>query len=262
MRERLARFYQTSQPYAEHLADEDRTYFKRYLSLIERYGARAEILLDAGCGTGQSSYLLSQTKRRVVGIDLSELFLRRGKERANRENLLLATADILNLPFQNESFDLVGSYLVVEFLPDVPKGLGEMIRVLRKGGILLIVTPNLLSPLWPLQDFVRILRGGAFRPVWCEDAGSALRTFGRNLFFSLKKVFQKEPEFLYREPDLTCQKAVGRDSDSVYLASPRDLACFLKERGFRILRKGGASTLFERFFPSLSAAVEIVAEKI
>lgn len=262
LRERLAEFYRTSQAYAEHLAGEDGTYFRRYLSLVNRYGAEAETLLDAGCGTGLSSYLLSQGERKVIGIDLSELFLRQGKREDIHENLLLATADILNLPFQDESFDLVGSYLVVEFLPDVPRGLEEMIRVLRKGGTLLIVTPNLLSPTWPIKDFFRILFGGDPRPVWCEDAQSALVTFWRNLTLSVKKGLRRKPEFLYREPDLTCRRVVGRDSDSVYLACPRDFTCFLKGRGFRILRTGGSSTLLERLFPSLSVAVEVVAQKI
>jgi len=252
LRERLSRFYKTSQAYAQHLAAEDRDYFRRYLSLVNRYGDHAGTLLDAGCGTALSSDLLSQGKRKVIGVDLSELFLKQGKRESGRSNLLLAAADILSLPFQDESFDMVSSYLVVEFLPDVPKGLEEMSRVLRKGGTLLIVTPNLLSPTWPLRDFFRIAFGGAPRPVWCEDTRSALRTFSRNLSLSIKKAFQKKPEFLYREPDLSCQRVVGRDSDSVYLACPQDLIRFLEGRGFRILRRSAAA----------SVAVEIAAQKI
>jgi len=261
-RERLAQFYKTSWAYAEHLAQEDGNYFRRYLSLVNKYGTEAGTLLDAGCGTGLSSYLLSEGKRKVVGIDLSELFLQQGRREDAGGNLLLAAADILNLPFQDQSFDLVGSYLVVEFLPDVPRGVEEMIRVLRKGGILLMVTPNLLSPVWPLRDFFHIVLGGSPRPVWCENARSALATFWRNLLLTVKKGFQRKSEFLYREPDLTCQRVVGRDSDSVYLACPQDLVLFLKGKGFRILRKAGSSTWVERFFPSLSTAVEVVAQKI
>lgn len=262
IRKKLRKFYNTSQPYTEHLAREDSNYFRRYLSLIDRYGSQAETILDAGCGTGLSSYLLSQKKQKVVGIDLSELFLERGRRSYSNRNLLLAAADILHLPFRDGAFDWVGSYLVVEFLPDVQKGLEEMIRVLRKGGVLLIVAPNLLSPQWPLQDFFSLIRGGPANPVWCENPGAALATFWRNFVISLKKNFQTGPEFLYRNPDLTCNRVVGRDSDSVYLACPSDLIRFLKQKGFRILRRGPSSTVLERLFPSWSAAVEVVAEKI
>jgi ubiquinone/menaquinone biosynthesis C-methylase UbiE len=261
LQERLRAFYKTSQPYAGHLAAEEEAYFNRYLSLIERYGAQAQRLLDAGCGTGLSTRLLSERGRRVVGVDLSELFLKEGKQRQGENGLPLAAADILALPFQDESFDLVSSYLVVEFLPDVEKGLEEMCRVVRQQGFLIIIAPNLLSPLWPLRDFFRMLAGGAARPVWCETPGKALKTAWRNLCASVRKAFQRRPRFLYREPDLSCETVVGRDSDSVYLVCPTDLTRFLKARGFRILRSGSKSGLIEKLFPFFAVAVEVVAQK-
>ena len=244
------------------MAVENEAYFKRYLSLIERYAGQAQTVLDAGCGTGLSSCLLSRNHKQVVGVDLSELFLRRGSRENLRENLLLAAADILHLPFPDESFDLVSSYLVLEFLPDVERGLMEMIRVLGRGGMLLIVTPNHLSPIWPMRDFFRMLAGGPPRPVWCETPRAAFATFWRNLCLSTKKTFERECEFLYREPDLTCRHVVGRDSDSVYLANPMDLAGFLKQKGFQILRTGSRSTLLEKLFPFFCVGVEIVAKKV
>ncbi len=261
LRERLRNFYKSSRPYAGHLAAEEEAYFNRYLSLIERYGAQARMLLDAGCGTGLSTRLLSEKGRRAVGVDLSELFLKEGKKRHGENGLLLAAADILALPFQDESFDLVSSYLVVEFLPDIEKGLEEMCRVLRRDGLLVIIAPNLLSPLWPLRDFFRMLAGGPARPVWCETPGKALKTAWRNLCVLVQKAFQRRPQFLYREPDLTCETVVGRDSDSAYLVCPTDLTRFLKERGFRILRSGSRSGLIEKLFPFFAVAVEVVAQK-
>lgn len=260
---KLREFYRTSRDYARHLADENEGYFDRYLALIERYGSRATALLDAGCGTGLSSCLLSRGPRKVVGMDLSELFLREGKRRegGKSQNLLLTAGDILHLPFRDGSFDLVGSYLVIEFLPDVEKGLEEMVRVLRRGGTLLVVAPNLLSVVWPLRDFFRMIIGGPPRPVWCESPGAALRTFWRNLSASLGKIFRSDAEFLYRKPDLSCDRVVGQDSDSVYLACPTDLVRFLEERGFRILRTSSSNFFFDRWVPAFSRGVELVARK-
>ena len=262
IREELREFYATSREYAEHLAAENEGYFTRYLNLVDSYGRRALSLLDAGCGTGLSTYLFSQRKPRVVGLDLSELFLRQGREREGARDLSLVGGDILDLPFRDASFDLVGSYLVMEFLPDVQRGLEEMIRVLKKDGVLLIVAPNLLSPIWPLLDFFRQMGGGAGRPVWCETPQAALGRFMMNGFLTLAKLCERNPRFLYRRPDLTCSSVVGRDSDSVYLACPIDIARFLRQRGFRILRSGSAGNWVERLFPAFSVAVEVVAEKL
>ncbi len=288
VREKLSEFYKTSEPYARHLAEEDEAYFRRYLSLIERYGGSSEFILDAGCGTGLSSYLLSQRKQRVVGVDLSELFLKQKNHSIPRTNrafdkspadvpltlnllpqrgrgegggLLLMAGDILALPFHDASFDLVTSYLVIEFLPDVEKGLEEMTRVLRRGGILIVVAPNQLSPIWPFRDFFRMLSGGPPRPVWCENPWAALRMLGRNLYLSIRKIAEGKPRFLYREPDLSCDRVVGKDSDAVYLANPIDLVKFLKARGFQILKIGSGSNGFERSFPFWAVAVEVVARK-
>jgi len=263
VREELSRFYKTSRAYSEHLAVEDEAYFKRYLSLIDRYAAQARTVLDAGCGTGLSTRLLAKKGKRAFGVDLSPFFLSQGNQTPAERNAPapLAAGDILSLPFRDGVFDLVASYLVFEFVPDPRRGLEEMARVLKKGGILLIITPNLLSPIWPLGDFFRMLAGGPSRPVWCETPRAAFSTFWRNLRLSLRKRFQTEPEFLYRMPDLSCQKVVGRDSDSVYLISPTDLGRFLKKRGFQVLRTGSRSLWIERLFPFLAASVEFVARK-
>lgn len=263
VREELKQFYKTSRAYSEHLAMEGETYFKRYLALIDRYAPGTGTVLDAGCGTGLSTRLLARKGRRAFGVDLSPFFLSQGNQTPAERNAPapLTAGDILSLPFRDGVFDLVASYLVFEFVPDPAKGLEEMSRVLKKGGILLIITPNLLSPIWPLGDFFRMLAGGPSRPVWCETPLGAFSTFWRNLTLSLRKRFQTEPEFLYREPDLSCKKVVGRDSDSVYLISPTDLERFLRKRGFRILRTGSRSLWVERLFPFLASSVEFVARK-
>lgn len=261
LREKLKQFYSTSEPYFQMLDSEEPGYFERYINLIERYSAHSKIVLDLGCGTGLSSYLLSQRKEKVVGLDLSPLFLKKGRERYQADNLLLTAGDILELPFQDETFDLVSSYLVIETLPDIEKGLGEMARVVKRGGIVMVVAANLLSPIWPFRDFIRMLSGGPSRPVWCETPQDAFKTFWRNLSVSVSKWFDRKPRFIPREPDLSCEKVVGRDSEAVYLISPLDVSRFLKQRGFRILRIGSQWSWLAKIFPSFSVRMKVVAQK-
>ena len=167
----------------------------------------------------------------------------------------------MNLPFRNCSFDLVCSFLVIEFFPDVRQGLEEMIRVLKPGGILLIIAPNLLSPRWPLRDLFNMLTSGKKRPVWGESFSMVLKTFLRNTVMTLYKCLCPGYHFEYRRPDLTCQKVVGSDSDSVYYACPVDLVRYLRARRFKILRTGVGASCLDRLFPFFSVAVEVIGEK-
>jgi len=260
-RKKLRKFYGSSEVYLHHLDRDDASYFKRYLIFVDRFASQARTILDAGCGTGFSSYLLSQKKEKVVGLDLSPLFLKKGRARFKANNLLLTAGDILELPFRDETFDLVSSYLVIETLPDVKRGIEEMARVVKRGGMLIVLAPNLLSPIWPIRDFFQLLLGKSASPVWSATPREALKTFRRNFTVSFHKLFEREPKFLYREPDLTCKRVVGRDSESVCLVSPLDLARVLEKKGFRILRIGSKSGLLGRIFPSFSIALEVVAQK-
>ncbi len=261
LRESLRHFYQTSEPYARHLEVETEAYFTRYLRLIEMYACGAENVLDAGCGTGLSSYMLSLRKRSVVGLDLSELFLSRASVFHFSPNLLRVAGDMLELPFQNSIFDLVASYLVISFVPDISAALSEMVRVLKPGGIVLIVTPNQSSPIWPLKDCLRMLRGGVPRPPFCETPLGALKTAVNNVLFSFSKYLSPETEFRYRKPDLSCELVIGGESDAVYRSSPIDFIRYFRRAGFEILRVGSRNNWLEKVFPAWAGSIEFVARK-
>ena len=253
-------FYKKSEEYCQVLSAEREEFFQRYLGLIDRYASKCQKVLDAGCGTGLSTHLLSQKKEKVVGIDLSPLFLQKGRQKLGRPDLPLVAGDLLSLPFKSNSFDLVVMYLVIEVLPDAEQALREMMRVLRPGGTFIIYNANLLSPLWPWRDFWRMLFGGASRPVWCDRKRSALRLFWKNFCLSIQKTFEKKPHFLYRTPDMKYDKVVGHGRESFYLACPTDITLFLKQHGFRILYRA-SHTLIDKLIPAFSYTVEIAAVK-
>ena len=129
---------------------------------IERYlrettlpldsGAR---ILDAGCGTGLLTLALLRVLRRtadITAVDLSGRSLQTARRAADkleakaRHRLCFLQANALSLPFPDESFDLVVTSGVLEYLP-LGDGLGEMARVLAPGGHLLFlpVRPSPMS---------------------------------------------------------------------------------------------------------------------
>src|SRR5207248_8255591 len=101
----------------------------------------APLILDAGCGTGGNAALLERHGW-LVGVDLSDLALDLAAGRGHRP---LARASVTALPFPDQTFDLVTSFEVLyhRAVGDDVAALGELRRVLRPGGHLLLRLPAL-----------------------------------------------------------------------------------------------------------------------
>ena len=101
-------------------------------------------VLDVGTGTGHFALFLAGMGAQVVGADISRPMLRVAAARANMTPLV--QADALALPFPDGHFDLVFSVTTLEFMPDPACAVGEMTRVCRQGGRLVLGVLNAWSP--------------------------------------------------------------------------------------------------------------------
>ncbi len=101
---------------------------------------KGQRLLDVGCGTGQYSFELAAMGLEVTGVDISRAMLGRARAKASAGGFTVhfVEADAMNLPFCDESFDLVLSVTALEFVNDLPLALREAFRVLKKGGRLVV----------------------------------------------------------------------------------------------------------------------------
>jgi len=116
----------------------------------QRYRDRDDLdVLDAGCGTGLMLQQLSHLGS-VSGVDISDEALQFCRRRGlvNVQN-----ADVLELPFASNQFDVVTALDVLEHLDDDVAALCEFSRVLKPGGRLFIFVPA-HRWLWSLQDDV------------------------------------------------------------------------------------------------------------
>ena len=93
--------------------------------------------LDVGCGTGAiTSTILSQAApASVVGVDPSAQFVEHARARVVDARVSFTTGDMQSLPSESAVFDAVVSGLVLNFVPDSARGLAEMRRVARPGGV-------------------------------------------------------------------------------------------------------------------------------
>lgn len=97
-------------------------------------------VLVVGCGTGGNScYLGNKYRCQIVGIDIAEKMVRHAQERAKilqlSDRVKFQVGDAYNLDFPEESFDVVLTVFVSQFL-DPPRAYPGFIRVLRHGGYL------------------------------------------------------------------------------------------------------------------------------
>lgn len=138
------------------------------------------IALDIASGTGDIPKLISQKfpSSHIHVTDINESMLTLGKERSINENFYqncsFAIASGEKLPYQDQMFDLVTIGFGLRNFTDKQAGLREMKRVLRPGGILLILefskpTNSLFSKIYDWYSFNVIPRLGS---LFVDDADS------------------------------------------------------------------------------------------
>jgi SAM-dependent methyltransferase len=153
--------------------------------LVEAAGIDSGMsVLDVAAGTGNASLVAAERGAKVTASDLTPELLDAGRERAEAEGLELdwVEADAENLPFEDESFDVVMSSIGAMFAPHHQDVADELVRVCRPGGTIAMLnwTPEGMigalfrtmgpfappppqgaqsPPLWGSEDHVRELFG-------------------------------------------------------------------------------------------------------
>lgn len=103
---------------------------------------------DIGCGAGTQCLLWAEMGHRVHGIDVSEALLDLATERAARAGraIDLRLGSAVALPWEDQSMDVCLAIELLEHVADWQGCLREAMRVLRRGGALLVTTTNWLCP--------------------------------------------------------------------------------------------------------------------
>ncbi len=117
----------------------------RRLELIVDYAQliKPEIVLDAGCGSG---VVLSALRDRLVdsafvGVDLSYLMLQQAQA-SSLADVPMVQSLVEQLPFVDESFDLIYALGVIDYVEDVPQFFKTAWRILRPRGYFIFTYPN------------------------------------------------------------------------------------------------------------------------
>jgi len=100
-----------------------------------------EKLLDIGCGGGGYIACLQEKGVDVWGIDISENITTLAKKRVKKPEQIIC-ADGIPLPFNDNTYDYVTAWGVIEHFPSIPSILEEIKRVIKPNGTAAIMVPN------------------------------------------------------------------------------------------------------------------------
>lgn len=143
-----------SGPYRHHLRKRE----KFVSTVLDKIKKNNEIcnLLDLGCGDGSNLRWLSCFSNNLWGTDYNILRLKRAKKTLDqlKINVKLFLTDIFSMPFHENSFDLIFFNHVIEHLKDDKLALKKIFQITKKGGHVILGTPNEGALAWRLAYFI------------------------------------------------------------------------------------------------------------
>jgi SAM-dependent methyltransferase len=163
-------------------------YFSRFMEssaveFLDRLPLRAgDRLLDVACGSGQLGLLAARNGARVIGVDIATNWIEAARGRAASEGLAAQfdEGDAEELPYPDESFDIVATIYGAMFAPRPERVAQELTRVCRSGGTIAMAN-------WTKEGFIGkmfqiisrfIAPGGMPSPLLWGDESTVRQRFG------------------------------------------------------------------------------------
>jgi ubiquinone/menaquinone biosynthesis C-methylase UbiE len=131
--------------------------------------------IDVGCGNGAFTELVVDrcAPASIDGVDPSEGQLAFARQRPAGRVAKFHQGDAMALPFPGKQFDIATMALVIFFVPDPPKGVAEIVRVLRPGGIAAAYAWDMLGGGFPLEPVQAEMRALGITPVAPPSPGAS-----------------------------------------------------------------------------------------
>jgi ubiquinone/menaquinone biosynthesis C-methylase UbiE len=140
-----------------------------------------DLVLDVACGPGNFTSAFARAVAPTglaTGIDLSEPMLERARSDNAHPRAAYVLGDATNLPFPDASFDAVNCYAALYLIPEPYAAFDEMVRVVRPGGRIAIMTSRSSPHAWVRPVQARALAVSGLRAFAPEDFPGRLRAAG------------------------------------------------------------------------------------
>ncbi len=202
-------------------------------------------VLEIGTGSGYGVEVIAPTASEFVTIDKFESQV----DLSAHPNVTFRQANVPPLPFEDESFDCVISFQVIEHIKDDAKFVSEVCRVLKKGGLFIVSTPNIKMSLtrnpWHIREYTAVqfaeLLGASFSSVetlgvvgnekvmkYYEKNREGVRRFTRWDVFNFQYLL---PRCLLQIP----YDIFNRMNRRKLLSGNRDLTCSIEMADYQVM---------------------------
>lgn len=209
-----------SDVYYEKAKESSSTFDYPGMKILKKYSLNCNNILDLGCGDGTRLNYLLKNNKKCVGVDISKKAISLAQKQYPKCNFRIASLE--NLPFKDNSFDLVYSAFVIEHLQNPEKVIKEAIRVLKSNGIIVLMAPNYGAPnrISPPAKYPRL------KKICFGFLNDLIRLFFQNKYLNWRKV---TPKILKNNKDYEI------DCDSTIEPYIGDLITFLKNKKLKII---------------------------
>ncbi len=161
----MHRYDLTAEIYEIRYGKEQATKYKAALECLD-INANS-IILDVGCGTGLLFRHVAAKAKIIVGVDISIKLLRQAKKNAAElPNVHLIQADADHLPFENNHFNIVFAFTVLQNMPKPSDTLKEIKRNAMHNAIIVVTG---LKKVFSLEAFTALLGNGGLKIVALKD---------------------------------------------------------------------------------------------
>jgi SAM-dependent methyltransferase len=122
--------------------------------------------IDVGCGNGAFTEVVAErcAPKEIQGIDPSEGQLAYARTRPGLRLAQFHIGDAMALPYPPDRFDAAVMALVIVFVPEPAKGIAEMVRVVRPGGIVATYIWDMMGGGFPLAPIFEEIRASGLSP--------------------------------------------------------------------------------------------------
>lgn len=209
--------YKDNEKYAQFLESWEKGFYQKYADFLKPDLPGGKVL-DVGCGVGQVLEKLQEFGFEAYGVDVSKPNIERASRICPRAYLY----DGKRLPFDKGFFDSAGALNVLEHVEEPELFISELVRVVKKGGKVVLSSPN----------FFRVI---GFRDYHPRMRG--LKNKWRNLRRIIEKLNQMriEPEKVrFDKMTPIVKEPFTPDDDAIVATNPFEMEFFLARAGCKI----------------------------
>jgi ubiquinone/menaquinone biosynthesis C-methylase UbiE len=208
-----------------------------YVEMINKCIGRYNVnlgakVLDIGCGSGVSTIVWDKMGYDAIGIDLSSGLISQAQQLAKEENssARFKIGDVSKMDYDDNYFDVCFMAGLLHHFPNYDPVLTEIFRVLKSGGIMISVEPNLLNMAYRLSFYLVNKKKGV---TLNEYPLSPI-----NLKCDLERYFKNVQLFQFRENDIPFLRQLGWFGKSIFGVLIKQITLLVKNNCLPKIKRG------------------------